>query len=434
MQIKSGEIVQLLLPLLIELAGFVTVFFVLAAERTARVWRSGKDWPKINELDISRSVFLLAASFVSILVLLGGASLGIITVLFGDVVANSVTISDVHSTISKGIEEAPLMLELFVLAIGGGALIGAMGIFALHEVWIVDILLSMQSREKQGRTQFQRIVNMGKIGDLLPLIVISVITLIFSVSSLLWLYFANGINGNSNIFLKGTIIYTLGMIIAVLLVMWIYRTSHYSDLFDARIRGRKKRAHAGVLVIVNEDGEILFNRQVREPWQGRFVLPGGYINEEKGDRSLRHTALRRFGELLGIKGGYEEIVEQLESLLGGRISAHKLAALNLNSDKLKVVFAVNGYAPIDISAYILEYNGLFCAYRDVLIDVLEKSNTEWAWFSSRNLGDDVVEYYQEMVHYINGDTTNLEAWLMEEEFRAWSDWRKCRNHSTQNES
>ena len=419
MEVKAGEFVQLLLPLIVELAGFATVFFVLAAERTARVWRSGRDWPKINELDVSRSVFLLAASFVSILVLLGGASLGVIAVLFGDAAAHSALIQDF-----------PLVLELFVLAIGGGALIGAMGIFALHEVWIVDILLSMRSGERSNnkssqKTQFQNIVNMGKIGDLLPLVAVAALVLIASLASLLWLYFVVGTRGDSDIFIKGTIAYMLGMIIAVFLVIGIYRASHYSELFDARIRGRKKRAHAGVLVVINEEGEVLFNRQTGEPWQGRFVLPGGYLNKEKGDTVLRHTALRRFGELLGVKGNYREVKAQLEKMLGGRLSAQRLAVLNLTSDKLKVVFAVNGYAPIEISVYILEYKEkFFCAPKQLFQKALEESNTEWVWFSSRNLSDDVVEYYQELVRYLDGAVETLDMWLIEEDFRDFKPWKE----------
>src|SRR5260370_35942082 len=75
----------------------------------------------------------------------------------------------------------------------------------------------------------------------------------------------------------------LPTILAVFVVSFSIMRSPYLNVGIERALKRKDR-HAGLAFLRSDKGRVLLNRQTEPPWDGMWLLPGGYFTPSEGDQ------------------------------------------------------------------------------------------------------------------------------------------------------
>ena len=88
----------------------------------------------------------------------------------------------------------------------------------------------------------------------------------------------------------------LPTILAALVVSISIMQSRYLKVVIERALKRKDQ-HAGLAFLRSDKGRVLLNRQTEPPWEGMWLLPGGYFNPTEGDQVTADTAVRRLQKL-----------------------------------------------------------------------------------------------------------------------------------------
>ena len=146
-----------------------------------------------------------------------------------------------------------------------------------------------------------------------------------------------------------------------------YRDLRY-ELFTKRERS------AGLGIITTVDGKVLLNRQSEYPWEGMWIIPGGYYSLEKGDSTLRDTAQRRLVTLVQDLGK----LDLSHTITTGLY----IAKTRLDLDTFEECMLQFNHAPINDEVYeIKKIDGTPCSEQDIKVN----TSIDLKWWESKEV-------------------------------------------------
>lgn len=192
-------------------------------------------------------------------------------------------------------------------------------------------------------------------------------------------------------------------IIALIIVMAIYKSSGYRKLVYDRIR---RPDFVRLAYVRSITGKILLNKQTTEPFIGKWVLLGGYVAKE--EKALPKTIGKKKKYSKG-RASYEEGFEVPRETISRRVKVLTKDKLVLTTARL-IAWTIDN--DIDYESDLLS-KGYIPAHDDVYevfkkegkaeiedTDITETTNLKWFDLEELKSNNDILDTIKELVVYV----------------------------------